>query len=103
MTRYPPAAPDEYEPADLGKGTASTMRSRSGSAAAWAGGRLDSTLGEFLEAVGRADTLDAAFIPVDVKKSAFRVAEQVQTGRRRRSGIADTVPFTRSFRLGRMG
>ena len=70
MTRYPPAAPDEYEPADLGQGTASTMRSQSGSAAAWAGGRLDSTLGEFLEAVGRADTLDAPFIPGGYQESA---------------------------------
>ena len=63
MTRYPPAAPDEYEPADLGKGTASTRRSQRDQPAAWAGGRLDSTPGEFLEAVGRADTLDATFIP----------------------------------------
>jgi hypothetical protein len=103
VTRYPPAVPDEYELADLCKGAASTLRTRSGSAAASAGGQLDSALGEFLEAVGRAVTLDAASIPVDVKQSAFRVAEQVQTGRRRRSGIADTVPFTRSVRLGRMG
>ena len=98
MTRYPPAVPDEYELADLCKG-----RSRSASAAASAGGQLDSALGEFLEAIGRAVTLDAASIPVDVKQSAFRVAEEIQTGRRRRSAIADTVPFTRSFRLGRMG
>lgn len=103
MTRYPSAAPDEYELADLCKGAASTLRSRSGSAAARAGGRLGSALGELLEAVGRAVTLDAASIPEDVKQSAFRVAEQVQTGRRRPSGFADTVPFTPSFRLGRMG
>jgi hypothetical protein len=70
VTRYPPAAPDEFEPADLGKGTASTMRSQSGSDAAWAGGRLDSTLGEFLEAVGRTDTLDATFIPGGYQESA---------------------------------
>ena len=119
MTRFPPVELDGHEVADSSRTAAQQLRSRPGAEAHSEKMRMDSAVGNLLDAVGRALRLDRSAIPEDVQRAALRVAQHVHLsrppgtdGQHRGDGHPDTsreavrgeaVPFAASIRLGRMG
>lgn len=110
------------EVVDVCRRAAWNLRSRPGSGPSSDRVRLDSAVGNLLEAIGRALARNRESIPEHVQREALRLARYIEVDRQGRpagvgygrngAATADTgwgaargeaVPFATSIRLGRMG
>ena len=125
MSRNDFAQFDECEVVDACRRAAWDLRSPPKSGSSSGRMRLDSAVGNLLEALGRALARDQESIPGHVQRAALKLARQIQLHRRRpttenaggghnaRLAVrpdtgwgavrGEAVPFATSIRLGRMG
>ena len=104
---------DEYEVVDTCKRAASRLRSQPRRVASESA-KLESLVGDLLDAVATALAMRGASVPEGVQRAALRVAQSVRAKHKGgawggRNGVSreavggQDVPFTPSIRLGRMG